>query len=380
MCSRFLAAINLVAVVPTERTILKTRASRATGSYVNTNSIIWLAVLVVCWQKRVGPCRSEPDTDANPKSSKWQLPEEKDIKTTSSPFNRTESFASCMVERFLRQRKNRSSFLITQQPTQFNQQEEEEEEEEEKEKEEKAKYSNSSTTTTTRSSAVLVLFFLFRLLEVLFGKVLECLVRLGFWMFSSWSDRNRSASFSSDGSASDSDNNSNSGNKRIPPPVLVYHESARSIVFRDQIRRVHNKRHSSGSITSIDSTNSNGNNNNNGSSRNSFTITTTAAVDVVQQPVIRPLDPLELTANDLFEPMMETIKTEELNPAETHVVHLLQNQQAVVKTVKNCDWTNFLQRLLTAKQTHPHYHEIHDDIPPDDTHPFNSFVTSTSLL
>ena len=43
----------------------------------------------------------------------------------------------------------------------------------------------------------------------------------------------KSGSFSEDGSH----DNANGGGKKLPEPILMYHESARSIVFRDHLRR-----------------------------------------------------------------------------------------------------------------------------------------------
>lgn len=98
-------------------------------------------------------------------------------------------------------------------------------------------------------------------------------------------------------------------------------------------------------------------------------------------PVIEPLPSLELSAQDQFEPLMAAMRTDELTPTELEVVQLLKSQRAVVKTIKNCDWTSFLQRFWKAQKIHHHFPDIHDDCPStEEDKPFNSFVTSTSLL
>jgi hypothetical protein len=56
------------------------------------------------------------------------------------------------------------------------------------------------------------------------------------------------------------------------------------------------------------------------------------------------------------------------------------SQQACVKTVKNTDWTALLQRFQIPQAPHPHGNPHHADVPPMGPFPFNSFVTSTTLL
>ena len=142
----------------------------------------------------------------------------------------------------------------------------------------------------------------------------------------------------------------------LPPPVLVYHESARSIVFRDHVRRA-NKDESSKQ-----------------SSDNSLAVANF-------QPVIQPLPPLELGPQDHFQILIdEGFNSSNWNEAEREVVSLLKEQRAVVKTLKNSDWTAFLHRFHHAHKPHYRVPHGHDDIPAHDDYHFNSFVTSTTLL
>ena len=80
------------------------------------------------------------------------------------------------------------------------------------------------------------------------------------------------------------------------------------------------------------------------------------------------------------------------------MVELLEKEQAVVKTIRNADWTAFLLKFLPTKDgrggTHEHHpaHRHHQTgvatqqeadakaVDKDSEYPFNSFVTSTSLL
>ena len=101
-----------------------------------------------------------------------------------------------------------------------------------------------------------------------------------------------------------------------------------------------------------------------------------------------PLQKLELGPNDEFAPLLqEDTPTKQWTIAEQQVFELLQTQRAVVKTIKNSDWTDFLHRFRTAHVSNSNYPNAHDDIPPhhsdDDENrmfEFNSFVTSTTLL
>jgi hypothetical protein len=271
-------------------------------------------------------------------------------------------------------------------------------------------------------------------------------------------------------------------NQPLAPPVLVYHESARSIVFRDQIRRAAasnsttNKNNAStstspmnaftpvtdGTPTVVEDTHtrqhhhhqrnaSNISDDHSASSvstTNQQTRTRKKKVDNFHEiaklinpdhsnvklaekgvpatqiagytPTIVPLQSFELGPNDIFHDLLNSTyncaATEDNNTlsfdersivensssnnnkitnifsdAEIEVVEMLHNQRCCVKTIKNTDWTAFIDRFhfphkRTSKQT------LHDDIPPtrkmesnnDDNNNksrcFNSFVTSTTLL
>lgn len=170
-----------------------------------------------------------------------------------------------------------------------------------------------------------------------------------------FSARDRSSSFSSDDSHPwDSD-------KPVPPPVLVYHESARSIVFRDHLRRAH-LHHAISTDSSI------------GGDDETFEV-------VNYTPKVKPLPPLDLTAKDEFTPLLQDTVLEDLTEAERDVLDMLREQRACVKTLRNSDWTAFLRRFLKpiSKLDYRAPH-VHDDIPPHGSYPYNSFVTSTTLL
>lgn len=123
----------------------------------------------------------------------------------------------------------------------------------------------------------------------------------------------RASSFSSDDSRP-----SNTADEPLPPPVLVYHESARSIVFRDHVRRADAKKHAKKKKDE-----------------------TKTEIQVANfQPVILPLQPLELGPQDQFQALLEEGSNEaSWNTAEKEVVGLLKDEYAVVKTLRNSDWT-----------------------------------------
>lgn len=133
----------------------------------------------------------------------------------------------------------------------------------------------------------------------------------------------------------------------IDEPILVYHESAHSIVFRDHLRRA---------VT--------GNNQE-----------TQYEGDDIIEPKIVPLKPLELGPTDVFDELLES-KTAD-SPEEAAVLERLANQKAAVKTIKNSEWKTFLQRFETPVALHPRWPKEHAD---RKTGKLNSFVTSTSLL
>jgi hypothetical protein len=257
------------------------------------------------------------------------------------------------------------------------------------------------------------------------------------------------------------------GEEPLAPPVLVYHESARSIVFRDHLRRAtaaqekqqHRFDQEQGSFYDttgplIESSTSSSSPNELGedpvvshvlhnhqqdhqvmSTGDLFTLTKSASsddqyrrssqappprshhrsasqpppqFDIVEdvtnlftfpeslrvnddsvqisgfQRNVVPLQKLELGPNDESAPLLEEdTPTDKWTIAEQQVFDLLQSQHAVVKTLKNSDWTDFLHRFRTPKPPRStNYENAHDDIGPstDDHMEFNSFVTSTTLL
>ena len=110
------------------------------------------------------------------------------------------------------------------------------------------------------------------------------------------------------------------------------------------------------------------------------------------QPVIEPLEPLDLNSSNLFEPLLSadplTVKME-MTEAECEVVELFKKEQAVVKTIRNADWSAFLQKFKPAegdvvgkRENHPAERKQNKYRPKmsEVNSPFNSFVTSTSLL
>lgn len=67
---------------------------------------------------------------------------------------------------------------------------------------------------------------------------------------------------------------------------------------------------------------------------------------------IDPLPKLPLTPYDKFPPLTHNYTAQDftdLNPQEQQIVSLLQNQAAVVKTVKNSEWSSFLRRFVIEK-------------------------------
>jgi hypothetical protein len=179
----------------------------------------------------------------------------------------------------------------------------------------------------------------------------------------SWNEHRRSGSFSSD------DSHPLDSDKPVPPPVLVYHESARSIVFRDHLRRA--KLKSQKSILQSQK------------SGDSLGSSAGGAIDIVNyNPVIKPLPPLELTARDEFAPLLQDIVADDLTDAERDVVRVFFEQRACVKTLKNQDWSAFLRRFWKPelRQYDSRFPDVHQDIAPHGDHLYNSFVTSTTLL
>lgn len=140
--------------------------------------------------------------------------------------------------------------------------------------------------------------------------------------------------------------------------VLIYHESARSIVFRDHVRRASKQTSPDNSLEE----------------ESSFKI-------VNYQPEIKPLEQLGLGRKDEFAPLIQETVEEDLTPAEMQVFRLLETQHACVKTIKNSEWTDFFNRFHSPVTLEsPFRPPMHADIAPHGDYSFNSFVTSTSLL
>ncbi|KAL3795915.1 hypothetical protein HJC23_002186 [Cyclotella cryptica] len=115
------------------------------------------------------------------------------------------------------------------------------------------------------------------------------------------------------------------------------------------------------------------------------------------QPVIEPLERLELNSSDVFLPLLEAdpngSESLDMTDTEKEVVGLLRDEKAAVKTVRNADWTAFLDKFAPSADKgviHEH-HPAHRSVGPgpeighkvtedNKGYPFNSFVTSTSLL
>ena len=110
-------------------------------------------------------------------------------------------------------------------------------------------------------------------------------------------------------------------------------------------------------------------------------------------PVIEPLESLDLNSSNVFEPLLHADPfngTLEMTPAEKDVVELLKNEQAAMKTVRNAEWTAFLEKFKPSGEDgkgvhehHPAYYRMQnkgETKTSDIEFLFNSFVTSTSLL
>ncbi len=116
------------------------------------------------------------------------------------------------------------------------------------------------------------------------------------------------------------------------------------------------------------------------------------------QPVIEPLEELNLNSSNVFEPLLDADpyadgeERLEMSEAEKEVAELLKNEQAVVKTIRNADWTPFLQKFIPeeGKSASRIHHPAQcsnsrgtmseKSNSSDTQYPYNSFVTSTSLL
>lgn len=218
----------------------------------------------------------------------------------------------------------------------------------------------------------------------------------------------------------------------LEDPVLVYHDSARSIVFRDHLRRSLRKSENnttSSLLETIQDDDAETDDMAAAPASSSPQQQQQQAVDVLMLsptvPKIVPLAPLELGPQDEFLDLLDSqwttttnhaldagddtsVVSEQPHPvewtaAERDVCTMLRNQQCTVKTLKNSDWHDFLNRFLVGVPTtsatvnatirgantpsQRRFPREHDDIPPataaeHDTplFPFNSFVTSTTLL
>ncbi len=223
-------------------------------------------------------------------------------------------------------------------------------------------------------------------------------------MHSVMSPQNSSMSVGSMGSGEHSDDShpskhskhkKRSQSRELPPPVLVYHESARSIVFRDHLRRAaeaedkkesdsihHNKHTTSEREKEVSKELASEWHEMSNLFGGDLHDNSELSVEIQGfQPNIVPLPHLQLGPNDEFAPLIESEgKRNDWTPAEREVVQLLETQHAVVKTIKNTEWTSFLHRFKTPHPPRGHYPDDHNDIAPHDQYPFNSFVTSTTLL
>jgi len=206
-----------------------------------------------------------------------------------------------------------------------------------------------------------------------------------------------------------SDEGSHPG-KPLEEPILVYHESARSIVFRDHLRRAVKSSNQNGTVNNIDHEESiiveRGRVPSEHGVAGEFEEYTHLAQEIFDpsettrplqaglketqiagfQPRIVPLSPLELGPNDEYLALMESTYDDahmaEFSEAEREVCEMLQQQKCTVKTIKNVDWTPFLQRFQNpVSDSHTNSPREHGDHAADgDQYPFNSFVTSCSML
>lgn len=130
-------------------------------------------------------------------------------------------------------------------------------------------------------------------------------------------------------------------------------------------------------------------------SRHSASSVTSEVIISGFTPQIDPLPKLDLTQNDEFTPLLESDPGKEdvwstMSEAEREIVEALRDGFAVVKTISNSEWTSFLKRFKVPVVDRRLAQSKHEDKPPledDDSsgdarlmRPFNSFVSSTSLL
>ena len=154
---------------------------------------------------------------------------------------------------------------------------------------------------------------------------------------------------------------STSSSSSSQEPVLVFHDSARNIVFRDHVLR------------SIEQQGGGG-----GGGSSNTELPATAVIE----PHIVPLPAKPLGFSDLFQPLLDSdpATQQNLTPSERGVYQHLLDQTCVVKTIKNNDWTSFLDRFSVPQQQSRRCHALHADLPPTTPNTTNAFLTSTTLL
>jgi hypothetical protein len=227
--------------------------------------------------------------------------------------------------------------------------------------------------------------------------------------------KNRTGSFSSDEGSP-----SATTAAALDAPILVYHESARSIVFRDHLRRAVQKRGGGGDTSGNDdsfsedflaplphkpmvvvSAASDTMVASQFDQQEALNTIDSGTLDILETvppseagiplskiggytPRVTPLDSLGFGTDDVFEPLLSRdADTSCLSDAEAEVVEMFKRQKCCVKTIKNVDWGPFLHRLCFAEPRRGRAPSEQDDIGPDKApgeYVFNSFVTSTTLL
>lgn len=191
-----------------------------------------------------------------------------------------------------------------------------------------------------------------------------------------------------------------SNTKSLDPPVLVYHSCARSIVFRDSIRCASVQDSESALSTGSTGTEANFKSHRPKVSSSacigeSDSLENDSSVSQMEkslsprsvnaknfQSAVVPLPPLELGLMEEFD-ALQSDDSQQISSnwtdAELEVVRRFEKQTAVVKTIKNTEWKQFLERFETTKTNAQGRSVHHRDVKTPDSH-FNSFVTSTSLL
>lgn len=111
------------------------------------------------------------------------------------------------------------------------------------------------------------------------------------------------------------------------------------------------------------------------------------------QPQVVPLPRLQLGRNDEFQPLISSDESQHWTDIEKEVYQMIIDQRATVKTLKNTDWSQFLHRFKVPREPlkGEERRNKRDDIGPHHLQenesgsgvcdfPYNSFVTSTTLL